>query len=58
MISKIVKWLVVACVVVGIYKIFGGDLSSFISSIGTAAMQIIDAGSDIVAQLWDALFGK
>ncbi len=58
MIQKLVRWLVIACVVVGVYKIFGGDLSSFISSVGTAGMQVIDAGSDIIAQLWNSLFGN
>lgn len=57
MVRKIFNFLIVACVIVGIYKVFGGDLSSFLTSGGQVLMNIVDAGSDIIVQLWEFIFG-
>lgn len=57
MVRKIIHFLIVACVIVGIYKVFGGDLSSFLTSGGEVLMNIVDAGSDIVVQIWQWIFG-
>lgn len=56
MIRKIASFLIVACVVVGIYKVFGGDLGSFITAGGEILMNIIEAGSDFVVQIWHWIF--
>ena len=57
MIRKIVSFIILACVVVGIYKVFGGDLSSFLSTGGEVLLNIVEAGSNIVVEIWHFIFG-
>lgn len=55
MIRQIIKGLLIACVVVGIYKAFGGDVGSFVAGAGSIILNIVDAGSDVVLQIWNAI---
>lgn len=57
MFRQILHFLLVACLVVGVYKMFGGDLGSFISMAGDALVNVVDAGSDVIAKIGDAIFG-
>lgn len=56
MLGKALNIIIVACVIVGLYKAFGGDISAFMTSAGDIILTIVDAGSDIVAQIWNAIF--
>lgn len=57
MLRQSINYLLVACVVVGIYKVFGGDLGSFIAVTGDIILNIVEAGSNLVYQIWTAIFG-
>lgn len=57
MLRQVINWILIACLAVGIYKAFGGDIGGFISATGDIVINIVDAGSDIVLQIWNAIFG-
>lgn len=57
MLRQILNFVLVVILVVGVYKMFGGDLGSFVTMVGDVLINVVDAGSDVVADIGDAIFG-